>query len=331
MQPPSVLVAGEALVDLFPAEGGATRDAGTFERRAGGAPANVAVAMARLGTTPWLWASLGDDGLGAFLRESLTGAGLPDRFLDLDPSRPTALSVVGDDGAGDGEAGGDGTGDPAFSLSLDGTAAAHLDAGRIPGDVLESVEWVHVGGVLLAVEPARTATLALAESAREAGCVVSFDPNTRPSVWPEESRLVETLDRALALSDVVLASPADFAVGGFPADPDRLARSILDRGPHTVFLTLGADGALALADPAAPWGRADVSHPGFEVDAVDPTGAGDAFTAATIAELVSGADDLAAVLAAGCATGALTTTATGATTALPDRDAVERFVAERRN
>ena len=149
------------------------------------------------------------------------------------------------------------------------------------------------------------------------------------------------VERVLADADVVKATPGDLAAAGFdldafrdgdaldvdPADAPELARQVCEHGPHTTFLTLGADGAAAASTHASPFGRGGATHCGYDVDAVESTGAGDAFLAAVVAELADGATDPYSVLDVATATGALATTTPGAIPSMPDRGAVDELVA----
>lgn len=313
-----ILVAGEALIDLFPATSGPIADAETLTRRAGGAPANVAVALARLGHPPLLWARLGDDPFGDHLADVLADNGVREALLERDPELKTAHTLVGEDDEGD----------QSFTFFADETATFAMQPGTVSGETLESVEWVHVGGVTLHTEPSRSATLALMERAADHGCTVSFDPNTRADLWPERSVLVETLERALELADVVKTDQDDLSVLIEAADEEALAEDLLERGPHTVMLTRGSEGAMARASEEAPWGPASTAFGGYEVDVVETTGAGDAFVAGSIAGFLSECSSLAETVRYASAVGALATTATGAMDGLPSADDVAEIIAD---
>lgn len=311
---PGVLVAGEALIDFIPGASGPLRSVERFDRRAGGAPANVAVGLARLEETPWFWTRVGDDPFGAFLRETLREEGLPERFVERDPDAKTSLAFVSHDPDAD----------RAFTFYRDDTADTRMQPGAVPDDVLDRLAWVHVGGVTLTGGASRDATLDLARRAGERGCTVSFDPNARPELWESSEAFATLVHEMLAIADVVKATPADLREAEVPdAEPFDLARSVCDRGPHTTLLTLGRRGAVAVATGDAPW-PGEAAHPGYAVDPVDTTGAGDAFTAGAIASLVGGGSLEEAVGLAN-AVAAATTTAPGAMTALPDREAVRAF------
>ena len=345
----SILVAGETIVDMQPIDATSDRsddggensearrrdDAGgedvtRYERRLGGAPTNVAVGLARLGSPPALWTRVGDDPLGAFLRARLREEGVSETHVECDPDAPTGLSVVSRDG----------TGDRSFTLYLDGVASTRLDPGRLDDATLAGVEWLHVGGVELAHRPARSAVFDLLERV-PATTIVSFDPNYRASLWSTFD-YAETIRRVLPLVDVLVASPADLTPAGYDGEPTELAVQLLRDGPHTVaenphtvFLTRGADGALARADDRAPWGGGTAEHDGFDAAVVDTTGAGDAFTAGVIRELgpagpltTDGGGPLDRAVRVGDAVAAASVTGRGATTALPDRARIERLLDE---
>jgi fructokinase len=310
-----ILVAGETLIDFLPGATGPLSSVESFTRRPGGAPANVAVALARLGEVPLFWTRVGDDPFGDFLVETLTAEGLPDRFVERDPAAKTGLAFVSlDEDA-----------ERTFSFYHDGSAETRLDPGRVPDEALASVEWVHFDGLSLDARPARDAVLDLASRASEAGCTVSFDPNARPERWTRFS-FDESVRRAFGLADVVKATPEDLAEAGHDpdADPATLAAAVHEAGPHTVLVTLGSRGSYLSSTAAAPWGEATVDHPGYDVDPVDTTGAGDAFLAGAMVALADGTPP-AAALSFADAVAAVATTAAGAMTALPDREAVEAF------
>ncbi|WP_231183430.1 carbohydrate kinase [Haladaptatus sp. DYF46] len=310
---PRILVSGETLIDFLPERPGPLSEVPTFERRPGGAPANVAVALSRLDETPWFWTRIARDPFGDFLAETLD-ADLPDRFVERDADAKTTLAFVTHDEAND----------RAFTFYRDRTADTRLEPGGVPDEALAELEWVYVGGVMLASDPARTATFDLVERARAADCSVVFDPNARPELWPEDG-FAEAVDEMFGFVDVVKATPEDLEMAGFDAEETtRLAASVCETGPHTCLLTMGEEGAYAHATDEAPWNAGSASHSGYDVSVVDTTGAGDAFTAGALAALADG-KSLDSVLGFANAVAALTTTEPGAMTALPDRDAVDEL------
>ncbi|EMA36463.1 carbohydrate kinase family protein [Halococcus hamelinensis] len=317
MSTPDVLVAGETLIDFIPDQPGPLSTVESFSRRAGGAPANVAVGLARLDRSPWFLTNVAEDAFGEFLVDGLRGHGIPQRFVTRDPDHQTTLAFVAHDATADRE----------FSFYRTETADQYIDPGVVDDDALDSTSWVALGGVALANEPARSRLFEFVERARDHGCAVVFDPNTRPELWADEATFETVLERMLSLTDVLKTSADDllgtrFADGG-SVDTD----SLFEVGPHTVFATRGSAGARAVSSHDAPWGAVDETHPGYAVGAVDTTGAGDAFLAGVLAGLVDD-EPLDEVLGFANAVAALTTTDAGASTALPDRAAVAEFRVE---
>lgn len=337
--PPRILVAGETLIDFLPETVGSLERVETFTRRAGGAPANLAVGLARLGETPWFWTRIGADPMGEYLADVLASNDVPDRFIERDPTAKTTLAFVSHDE----------TADRSFTFYRHETADTRLEVGRVPDDALAAVEWVVIGGVALASEPARSATLDLAQRAQEAKCTVVFDPNARPELWQgqrqgqkqeqeqeqEQNSRAEferTVERALQHTNVLKATPDDLREAGFSgAEPETLARTVCNCAdkPHTVLLTLGSEGAVLVSSADAPWGETTSIHPGYTVDTVDATGAGDAFLAGVLAAWSTANDsenkNPSEVLEFANAVAALTTTESGAMTAIPDWDTVDDF------
>ncbi|ELY98993.1 PfkB domain-containing protein [Natrialba chahannaoensis JCM 10990] len=341
---PAVLVAGETLVDFLPTQRGPLDDVDQFDRRPGGAPANVAVGLARLGSPPLFWTRVGDDPFGRFLATTLTNHGLPNRYIEFDPDAKTTLAFVTHDDAGDRK----------FTFYRDEAADTRFEPGRIDDETLAALEWVHVGGVTLSSEPARSATLDLIERAASAGCTVSFDPNARLELWESPETFRRICREALAATDVCKATAGELELLGFDGEtPAALGKDVLAQtaGPKIVFVTRGSGGAVAVvssgeeADGAGldelPWLETDtdresglaplvVENAGVEVDTVDTTGAGDAFTAGAISALRDG-DSVTETLEFACSVAAITTAGRGAMTAMPDREVIIRFREERSN
>lgn len=316
-----ILIAGETLIDFLPGERGELKAVETFRKRPGGAPANVAVGLSRLEQTPAFWTRVGEDPFGDFLVDTLVTAGLPEAYIGRDPTAKTGLAFVslGEDAERE------------FSFHRHESADTRLSVDAIDDDLLDGREWVHLGGVTLADEPARSATFELAAQAADRGYTVSFDPNARAELWTEFD-FGSSVAQILESVDVLKITPEDLAAMGDDSDnvrdaPESAARSLLTAHPglHTVCLTLGSAGAVAASTSEAPWNETEetivVTHGGYEVDPVDTTGAGDAFTAGLI-DALSRQPALETALARANAVAALTTTAQGAMTALPTRKAL---------
>lgn len=316
MTEPEVLVVGDALVDFVPDRAGAPTGETSFSPNFGGAGANVATALARLGAPPLFWTNLARDDFGDFLAERIDESDVRADYVHRDADAKTTLAFVTHDESGE----------PSFDFFRERAADARLRPGAVPDEALDDCSWVHVTSTILSREPSRSAVLDLLKRARRRGCTVSLDPNARPELWTSDETFEVVLGGTLEFVDVVKAGPDDLAAAGFDVDrePEALARAVADRGPHTVFLTLGADGALCYGAADSPFDGATF-HPGYVVNPVDATGAGDAFLAAIVRSMTNEVRDPTEVLAAANAVGAVVTTRQGALTALSDLDAVREL------
>ena len=307
-----VLVAGETLVDFLPERPGPLSEVSTFDRRPGGAPANVSVALSRLGDAPYFWTRVGADPFGGFLADTLDAEDVPPRFVEKDEAAKTSLAFVTHDEDAD----------RSFTFYRDATADTRLEPGTIPDETLGSVEHVVCGGVTLAAGRSRRATQELLERAATTGAETWFDPNFRPELWPDDD-FESVVGDVLANVDVLKATEGELRELGLDGETPRdLAAAATRRGPHTVLVTRGSAGALAHATDDAPWDSGTVEHEGYDAEVVDATGAGDAFFAGAIASATDGVETLEELLSFANAVAAVATTAAGAMAALPSREDV---------
>lgn len=257
---PRVLVVGEALVDVFPdEEGGPARASG---RVPGGSPANMAVGLARLGVDTALLTHIGHDEDGRLVREHLASAGvdlLPGSVVEGRTS--TAVATV------------DAAGVPAYEFDV-AWELPPVEKVEIPGAV-------HVGSYSAFLEPGASRVAEIAERARDAGALVSFDPNIRAALLPPLAQVQERFDQ-LASSVSVLKISDEDAEWLFPdLSEDGIVQRVLGLGTPLVVVTLGEEGAI-LADADR-----SVRVPRAEVSVVDTVGAGDSYMAALIDSLLT--------------------------------------------
>lgn len=312
-----VLCLGEVLIDLIAADG-ATRleNVTTFAARPGGAPANAAVALARLGVPSAFCGVVGDDPFGSRLRTTLAASDVDASRLRATRDADTTIAFAWKDNRGDGH----------FRLlRLADRLLSPDDVDRAGVDRLAALV---VGSVALAAEPSRSAVVRAVELAAASRVPVCFDVNLRPSLWPDLGAARATCEPLMRQSTLLKLSLDDarFLFGADAADA-ALSR-LASFGAPFVVLTDGARGAW-FAQRGQPRDVADRFVPAFSVDAIDPTGAGDAFTAAIIARLVERnwtLLDRGDVIFASAA-GALTTTRRGAIDALPAAEEIASFLA----
>ena len=306
-----VLVCGEALIDMF----SDSSDSHHIQMncRPGGAPANVAAGLSKLGLSPAFWTSVGRDDFGDIIVRRLAQMGVSDSLINVRSDAPTTLAVVHEDSR-----------KRDFSLYIDETAATKIESDQVPENIFNEINWVHFGGVLLSQPSAKQSIFELVAAARDRGCTVSFDPNTRTTLW-SESDLEAAMTRAFELSDVIKASLSDITPF---IDTERDIRDVIkeisSNGPETVFLTQGTEGAYGAKKAD---GNLEIEHhPGFEIDTVDTTGAGDAFVSSVIYQMVHRDRPIEEILQFANASAALSITSEGAMSSLPDSDEVAEFV-----
>lgn len=294
-----VWLTGDAVVDLIP-DGEAH-----YLKCPGGAPANVAVGISRLGGDVSFFGRVGLDPLGKFMQQVLREEGVDCAHLYLDPEHRTSTVIVDLDD----------TGERSFTFMVKPSADQFMQVTDVP--VFEKGQWLHLCSIALANQPSREASLSAMQAMRDAQGFVSFDPNLREEVWADQSEIIPVVCEAIKLANVVKFSEEELC---FLSGKDTLETGIhwlnesfdLD----LVLITQGAAGALVILKGDA------FQVPTDKVNVVDTTGAGDAFVGGLLAAL-SRYDNwqdkqnvMQAVKQANHC-GGLATTAKGAMTALP--------------
>ena len=303
---------GELLVELMRADKDEPLGvSGTFlGPYASGAPAIFAWAAARLGARVRFAGVCGDDPFGTLCRGHLGAAGV-ELHVRTAPNDQTGAAFVSYDGAGDRE----------FLFYLRRTAAAQLSPGDITSELLKDVGWLHVTGSSLGVSDSmRQAVFTAVERAKARGATISFDPNVRPELFPDQA-LSEVCRPILDAADVILPSRAEAEQLTGLVNPDEACRALLEDA-SIVLLKRGAEGCTLYTAGLDTAGL--VQHlPGLEVHEVDPTGAGDCFAAGFAVASLKGADPLQAARFAN-AVGARSVTAFGPTsTSLTDEQVTD--------
>ncbi len=316
-----VISFGEVLIDLI-ATGGATSllDAEMLAVRPGGAPANVAVALQRQGVAAALCSVAGCDPFGNRLLAVLDATGVDRSRVRQTEDADTTLAFAWKDERGDGH----------FRILRQ--ADILLDDDDIDAAGIEHAAAIVIGSVSLSGQPSGLAIEHAVQRARAAGVPVCFDVNMRPTLWPDRARAQRACEPVLRTATLLKLSLDDarFVLDLAPGDEiDAAFVALSEYGCRYIVLTDGSRGAWYSNQVGARYSE-PVYIPAFSIDAVEPTGAGDAFMAATIARLLDGGwrpltmDDLRYASAAG----ALTTTRPGAIDSLPDRAEIESFLRE---
>ena len=264
-----IVAIGEVLIDLTQ-KGVDELGVGQYAANPGGAPANLAVAAARLGASTAFVGKVGRDAFGNYLRAVLEENQVDTTGLLEDEKEHTTLAVVSVDE----------TGERSFSFYREPSADVNLKAEEIPQALLKDTRILHFGSVSLTAEPARSATLYAAKTARENGCLVSYDPNYRASLWSSQEAAIREMKNALPLCDILKISDEELPLLTGTTDPVEGSRQLAELGIRLIFVTLGANGAFFRL------GEETGSVPGIKVKVGDTNGAGDTFFGAALSKLV---------------------------------------------
>ncbi|HCA7186927.1 TPA: aminoimidazole riboside kinase [Escherichia coli] len=294
-----VWVLGDAVVDLLP------ESQGRLLQCPGGAPANVAVGIARLGGKSAFIGKVGDDPFGRFMYQTLSTENVDTHYMSLDPQQRTSIVAVGLDEQGERN----------FTFMVRPSADLFLQPGDLPA--FGPGEWLHLCSIALSAEPSRSTAFLAMEKIRQAGGNISFDPNIRSDLWQSEALLRKYLDRALSLANIAKLSEEELLFISGESQVQQGAYSLVQRYSLTLLLiTQGKNGVLVYFQGQF------IHYPAKPVSVVDTTGAGDAFVAGLLAGLAdsgipTNTRQLERIIAQAQICGALATTSKGAITALP--------------
>lgn len=324
-----IVTLGELLVDMFPAElGRPIGEVSAFQPKPGGAPANVAVAAARLSVEAAFIGKVGDDAFGYHLIDVLEQEGVEARGVQVDDYARTTMAFIAKPDEDSAE----------FVFYRNPGADTRLEPDELDHDLLQAVKVFHFGSLSLTNEPARSATLEAIKLARAGGALVSYDVNYRPSLWPESKDALECAESMLSEVDLLKVNETELALlaGKERVEQDAeslgtAAKILLEQGPTLCIVTLGANGSFFQIETGGAY------IPPFKVKTVDAVGCGDAFVAGLLSQLIEGedwrahlaVDRLKQVLRYANAVGALTALTQGVIPALPTAAQVEEFLAER--
>ena len=320
---PEVVTFGETMVLFQALPEGPLRYAPLFTRAVAGAESNLAIALARLGVRARWIGRLGADPFGDLVAGTLAGEGVDVSLVIRDPDAPTGLFFREFRGAGD----------PSAYYYRRGSAASRLSPEDVRPEWIDGAAILHVTGITPALGPATGAAVEKAmRLAQERGIAVSFDPNLRRKLWPEEEAR-ETLLSLIPLCDLFLPGieEASFLIG--KKEPEEYGPAFLSMGPQIVALKLGGEGSLGYAGD-----RVVRAKPYTVASVVDPIGAGDAYAAGFLSALLDGPlsartseideERLRAALARANVMGALATQFKGDWEGLPTLAEMERILAD---
>ena len=314
-----IITLGEILIDMFPVEIGRSMDqVSAFHPKPGGAPANVAVAAARLGMQSAFIGKVGEDIFGHHLKDTLETEGVHTSGMRFDPDARTTLVFIALPDEHTAE----------FVFYRNPGADMLLRAEELDRNLLEHTRSFHFGSISLISEPSRSATLEAMRLARQAGALISFDFNYRPTLWVSPEQACERARSVIPSVDLLKVNETELALLTGMEDLERATKALLQLGPALCVVTLGPKGSYFQIEAGGAF------VPGFTVPTVDATGCGDAFVAGLLAQLVQSGtsradlspERLEQALRYANAVGALTALSLGVIPALPSSEQVRAFL-----
>ena len=297
-----ILTIGEVLIDLTQT-GKDARDIPQFAANPGGAPANLAVAAARLGAQTAFIGKVGADAFGRYLKEVLAEN-------KVDVSGMAVVSV-------------DATGERDFSFYRSANADVMLSKEDISEGALKATKTVHFGSVSLTADPSRTATLDAAARAKKLGAVITYDPNYRANLWKNKEEAIAQMKAPLPLVDILKVSDEELPLLTGTTDCESGTAQLAQNGIRLIFVTLGANGVFYR------FGDKTGHVAGVPCKVGDTNGAGDTFFGAALSKLCKEkldtltVDKLEGILAFANKAASITTSRHGAIPAMPTLAEVE--------
>ncbi|XP_047956879.1 probable fructokinase-6, chloroplastic [Salvia hispanica] len=310
-----VVCFGEMLIDFVPTTSGlALAEAPAFKKAPGGAPANVAVGIARLGGASAFIGKVGEDEFGYMLANILKENNVNNEGMRFDPGARTALAFVTLRKDGERE----------FMFYRNPSADMLLQEAELDFELIRKAKIFHYGSISLITEPCKSAHIAAAKAAKEAGVILSYDPNLRLPLWPSADSAREGILSIWDTADIIKISEEEISFLTQGEDPydDNVVRKLYHENLKLLLVTEGPEGCRYYTKEFS--GRVK----GLKAEAVDTTGAGDAFVAGILSQLaldtslLQNEDRLRDALRFANACGALTVMERGAIPALPTRETV---------
>ena len=308
-----VIALGELLID-FTMNGQSEQVNNMFEACPGGAPCNVLALLNKMGKKTAFLGKVGKDQFGTLLRDTITDAGIDASHLMVDDTVNTTLAFVHTFPDGDRE----------FSFYRNPGADMMLTEDEVDPEFIAQTKILHFGTLSMTHDGVRAATKKAVQAAKDAGCLVSFDPNLRPPLWSSLDLAKEQMEYGFGVCDILKISDNEIQFVSGKEDYDEGIAYLQEKyNIPLILLTMGKEGSRAYYKGKC------VERPGFAVKAIETTGAGDTFCGSSLNYIVEhGFDDLTEdqlgeLLTFANAAAAIVTTKKGAIRSMPEREEVE--------
>ena len=311
---PTIVALGEMLIDFAPVAADAAGYP-TLKAQPGGAPCNFLAALQKYGCSTAMIGKVGDDRFGRLLIQTAADCGIETRGIIKDAAAFTTMAFVTLDADGNRE----------YSIARKPGADTCLTELEVDYSLIDACRVFHFGTLSLTDEPARTATQKAVAYAKAQGKLISFDPNLRKPLWPDESAAAAQMEWGLHQADIVKISDeeVDFL---WHTTPATAAQKLLrEYGVRLVYVTMGPRGCYfanrnGSGTTACPTG----------IHVVDTTGAGDIFGGSAMSQMLKldkapealSAEDMSAITRFACCAASLSTRHHGGINSIPEEQEV---------
>jgi fructokinase len=310
---------GEALIDFIPNQKGVSlKDVTGFTRVAGGAPANVSACVSTLGKKSMMLTKLGNDAFGDYIIDVLKNALVDTSYIQRTNKANTGLAFVSlkEDGNRD------------FSFYRNPSADMLLQPSEISEDLFDQGDILHFCSVDLIDAPVKKAHDVALEIAKRKQCIISFDPNVRLPLWDDHDLYKKVINEYIPHADIIKVSDEELEYITGTNDINDAINNLFVGNVKVVIYTKGAHGVEVFTK------ESKYQHLGFTINAIDTTGAGDAFIGAFIYQLLEnniGLKDLSktnydSLIEFANAVGAIVASKKGAISSMPSLEVVSEFL-----
>lgn len=315
MTNPSVLCFGELLIDMIATNTGSLIHSDGFLKKFGGAPANTACGLAKLGITVSFMGKVGDDPFGHFLKQTLEQNNVSTSHLVLSKTYPTTLAFV--------------------SLTKNGERdfvfykGAHDTVEPKEVSLPKNLFLFHFGSLTQITDTAKKTTEILLKQAKKQKTIISYDPNIRESLWKDLSLARKVILETAKHVDIMKLNEEEALLLSGAKNINTASKKLFTKNLDSLFITLGSKGCYYKTRHFE-----GLVSSGVQVDAIDTTGAGDAFNAGYIYALLKEKqlfssmkqDHLERLMKQANIIAALTTTKKGAITAFPTQKELKKYL-----
>ena len=302
-----LILAGEPMGLLIAQSEGSLDSVSGYDLAVAGAEFNVAVGVARLGHRVTYMTKLGKDPFGQRIIHVLNENKIGNEFVAWSDTKKTGFMLKGRVSQGD----------PDIFYFRAGSAASTLSVEDVEKIRFDEYSHIHLTGILPALsESTRAAVNLMFDKARQAGLLITFDPNLRPQLWPSQDVMIQSINDMASKADIVLPGTAEGKILMGSDDPKKINAFYRNLGAKAVITKVGSQGAYVTT------ATEEYLVPGFKVDKV---GAGDGFAAGVITALMEGLP-LKEAVRRGNAIGAIQVTSRGDNEGLPYPDQLKAFM-----